>query len=176
MSKSFFSFENSYYYCPFKIYNHPIYFQGEQIANLNENLKEFEGEVTYPTGRKTSQLRYSSSETKKILMLLQKILQKSSPKNLQHLSKLFVTRLHRFVTKKRIVTLNFRDNFVRISHTLLRSFDPVSKNRYVNRVKPKVSRTWAIYNNSFGSNKSLPHFAIETRIQQLFFFFARWFN
>lgn len=79
-------------------------------------------------------------------------------------------------TKKRIVTLNFRDNFVRISHTLLRSFDPVSKNRYVNRVKPKVSRTWAIYNNSFGSNKSLPRFAIETRIQQLFFFFARWFN
>ncbi|PBC28755.1 hypothetical protein APICC_00379 [Apis cerana cerana] len=40
----------------------------EQIANLNENLKEFEGEVTYPTGRKTSQLRYSSSETKKILI------------------------------------------------------------------------------------------------------------
>lgn len=69
MPKSFFLFFENSYRRPFKIYNHPIYFQEEQqIANLNENLKELEDEVTYPSDRKTSQLRYSSSETKKKIL------------------------------------------------------------------------------------------------------------
>lgn len=147
---------------------------------------------TRVTGKQVSSDTARLKQKKRFYVITKNITKKSrnkrSPTNLQqHLSKLFTLSFIRHEIsasircKKRIFTLNFRDNFVRISHTLLHSFDPVSKNRYVNRVKPKVSRTWAIHNNSFGSNKSLPRFAIETRIYNttiafFFFFFTRWFN